>query len=215
MTIMFPIAARSSMPRRSIKWNHFIAISTLTKTLFHIGHSPVNHPKGAYFTRGSGHNMYGAYTEDSNEYLEVVDRLRRKWETAKSYVPGPAIYFNENYRAAIVSVGSCDGAVLEARDRLQEAGVNINYMRVKAFPFDEQVEQFLGVHDRIYVVEQNRDAQLRSLLMLETEVDAAKLVPLLFYDGLPINARGIVESINKDQDKNKAKAKAKTKEEAA
>ena len=72
-------------------------------------------------------------------------------------------------------------------------------MRVKAFPFDEQVEQFIDAHDRIYVVEQNRDAQLRSLLLLETDVVAEKLVPLLFYDGLPINARGIVEAINQDQ----------------
>ena len=170
---------------------------------------PGEHPKGAYFTRGSGHNMYGAYTEDSNEYLEVVDRLRRKWETAKSYVPGPAIFYREKVRTAIVSVGSCDGAVIEARDRLHESGIDLNYMRVKAFPFDEQVEQFLDAHDRIYVVEQNRDAQLRSLLMLETDVDAAKLVPLLFYDGLPLNARGIVDSITKDQAKNKGKGKAK------
>jgi len=166
---------------------------------------PGEHPKGAYFTRGSGHNMYGAYTEDSNEYLEVVDRLRRKWETAKSYVPGPAIFYNEKVRTAIVSVGSCDGAVIEARDRLSESGIDINYMRVKAFPFDEQVEQFIDAHDRIYVVEQNRDAQLHSLLLLETDVDATKMVPLLFYDGLPINARGIVEAINQNQAKSRSK----------
>jgi 2-oxoglutarate ferredoxin oxidoreductase subunit alpha len=170
---------------------------------------PGEHPKGAYFTRGSGHNMYGAYTEDSNEYVEVVDRLRRKWETAKSYVPGPAIFYNEKVRTSIVSIGSCDGAVIEARDRLRESGIDVNYMRVKAFPFDEQVEQFIDAHDKIYVVEQNRDAQLRSLLLLETDVDAAKLVPLLFYDGLPINARGIVEAINQGQGQVKAKAKAK------
>jgi len=85
----------------------------------------------------------------------------------------------------------------------------MNYMRVKAFPFDEQVEQFIEVHDRIYIVEQNRDAQLRSLLLLETETDPARLLPLLFYDGLPINARGIIESIRKDQAKGKAKGKDK------
>jgi len=162
---------------------------------------PGEHPKGAYFTRGSGHNMYGAYTEDSNEYKEVVDRLRRKWETAKSYVPGPAIFYNEKLRTAIVSIGSCDGAVIEARDRLHESGIDVNYMRVKAFPFDEQVEQFIDAHDRIYIVEQNRDAQLRSLLLLETDVDATKLMSLLFYDGLPLNARGIVAAIVQDQAK--------------
>ncbi len=168
---------------------------------------PGEHPKGAYFTRGSGHNMYGAYTEDSNEYLEVVDRLRRKWETAKSYVPGPAIFYNDKIRTAIISIGSCDGAVIEARDRLRESDIDLNYMRVKAFPFDEQVEQFIDAHDHIYVVEQNRDAQLRSLLMLETDVDASKLVPLLFYDGLPLNARCIVDAISKDQVKRKGKTK--------
>jgi 2-oxoglutarate/2-oxoacid ferredoxin oxidoreductase subunit alpha len=176
---------------------------------------PGEHPKGAYFTRGSGHNMYGAYTEDSNEYLEVVDRLRRKWETAKSYVPGPAIFYNEKIRTAIISIGSCDGAVIEARDRLSEAGIEINYMRVKAFPFDEQVEQFIDAHDRIYVVEQNRDAQLRGLFLLEMDVDATKLVPLLFYDGLPLNARGIVDSISEDQGKRKRKPKPRSKEVAA
>ncbi len=176
---------------------------------------PGEHPKGAYFTRGSGHNMYGAYTEDSNEYLEVVDRLRRKWETAKSYVPGPAIFYSEKVRTAIISIGSCDGAVIEARDRLRESGIDLNYMRVKAFPFDEQVEQFIDAHDHIYVVEQNRDAQLRSLLMLETDADAAKLVPLLFYDGLPLNARCIVDAISQDQVKGKGKGKGKTKGVAA
>jgi 2-oxoglutarate ferredoxin oxidoreductase subunit alpha len=162
---------------------------------------PGEHEKGAYFTRGSGHNMYGAYTEDSAEYQEVVDRLRRKWETATSYVPGPEIHYSEKNRVAIVSVGSCHGAVLEARDRLHESGIDVNYMRLKAFPFDEQVEQFLEAHDQIYVVEQNRDAQLRSLLILETQTDAAKLAPLLFYDGLPINARGIVEALTRDHAK--------------
>ncbi|MGD8324945.1 MAG: 2-oxoacid:acceptor oxidoreductase subunit alpha [Gammaproteobacteria bacterium] len=165
---------------------------------------PGEHPKGAYFTRGSGHNMYGAYTEDAAEYQEVVDRLRRKWETAKSYVPGPEIHYKEDNRVAIVSIGSSHGAVIEARDRLHDAGVDVNYMRVKAFPFDEQVDQFFEAHDRIYVVEQNRDAQLRGLLLLETEVDASKLVPLLFYDGLPINARGIIERISEDHAKGAA-----------
>lgn len=159
---------------------------------------PGEHPNGAYFTRGSGHNMYGAYTEDSNEYLEVVDRLRRKWETAKQYIPEPAVDYSDKYKVGIISVGSCDGAVIEARDRLLASGMGTNYLRVKAFPFTDRVQEFIDSHDRLYVVEQNRDAQLRSLLMLETDVVAEKLVPLLFYDGLPINARGIIEAINQD-----------------
>jgi 2-oxoglutarate ferredoxin oxidoreductase subunit alpha len=165
---------------------------------------PGVHPKGAYFTRGSGHNMYGAYTEKSKEYQEVVDRLRRKWETAKEYVPGPVVDYTEKHRVGIISIGSCDSAVREARDRLLESGIGTNYLRVKAFPFNGDVQKFLDAHDRIYVVEQNRDAQLRSLLMLETDVDADKLVPALFYDGLPIEAKGIIAAINEDMAKGKA-----------
>jgi 2-oxoglutarate ferredoxin oxidoreductase subunit alpha len=159
---------------------------------------PGVHPKGAYFTRGSGHNMYGAYTEDAKEYQAVVDRLRRKWETAKSLVPAPIADYSERHRLGIISVGSCDGAVREARDRLAEGGVHTNYLRVRAFPFNQQVQNFLDAHDRVYVVEQNRDAQLRGLLVLETRVNPANLISVLHYDGLPIAASSIVESINQD-----------------
>jgi 2-oxoglutarate ferredoxin oxidoreductase subunit alpha len=159
---------------------------------------PGVHPKGAYFTRGSGHNMYGAYTEDAKEYQAVVDRLRQKWETAKQYVPAPVVEYNERYRTGIISVGSCDGAVREARDLLAASGVHTNNLRVKAFPFNAQVQDFLDAHDRIYVVEQNRDAQLRSLLLLETGADPDKLAAVLHYDGLPMTAASIVEGINQD-----------------
>jgi 2-oxoglutarate ferredoxin oxidoreductase subunit alpha len=165
---------------------------------------PGVHPKGAFFTRGSGHNMYGAYTEDAKEYQAVVDRLRRKWDTARKLVPAPAVDYSERNRVGIISIGSCDGAVGEARDRLAEAGVNTNYLRVKAFPFGEQVQDFLDAHERIYVVEQNRDAQLRSLLLLETRVEQDRLVPVLHYDGLPIMASSIVDGINQDMAKGKA-----------
>lgn len=165
---------------------------------------PGVHPKGAFFTRGSGHNMYGAYTEDAKEYQAVVDRLRLKWQTAAKLVPAPVVDYTERHRTGIVSVGSCDGAVREARDRLAEAGIGTNYLRVRAFPFNEQVQSFLDAHERIYVVEQNRDAQLRGLLLLEMSVDQAKLVPVLHYDGLPITASSIVDGINQDMAKGKA-----------
>ncbi|MCC7257252.1 MAG: 2-oxoacid:acceptor oxidoreductase subunit alpha [Gammaproteobacteria bacterium] len=165
---------------------------------------PGVHAKGAYFTRGSGHNMYGAYTEDAKEYQAVVDRLRRKWETARQYVPTPVVEQSDRHRVGIISVGSCDGAVREARARLAEAGVGANYLRVKAFPFSRQVQDFLDAHDRIYVVEQNRDAQLRSLLLLETRVDPEKLVAVLHYDGLPIVAASIVDGINQDMARGQA-----------
>jgi len=159
---------------------------------------PGVHPKGAYFTRGSGHNMYGAYTENPDEYQQVVDRLRCKWETAKHYVPEPEVDYSEKLRHGIISVGSCNGAVREARDRLSADGVALNYLRVKAFPFNDQIQQFLDAHDRVYIVEQNRDAQLRSLLLLETDVSSEKLVPVLHYNGMPINAACIVDRISGD-----------------
>ena len=159
---------------------------------------PGDHARGAYFTRGSGHNMYGAYTEHADEYQEVVDRLKKKWETAKTLVPVPEVDYSDRERVAILSIGSCHDAVLEARDRLNETGVNLNYMRVKAFPFNSDVQQFLDRHDRVYVVEQNRDAQLRSLLLLELDVDADKLIPVLHYNGMPITADAVLEIINED-----------------
>jgi 2-oxoglutarate ferredoxin oxidoreductase subunit alpha len=165
---------------------------------------PGVHPKGAYFTRGSGHNMYGAYTEDAKEYQAVVDRLRRKWETAKKFVPAPVVEQVERNRVGIVSIGSCDGAVREARDSLAGSGIGTNYLRVKALPFGQAVQDFLDGHDRVYVVEQNRDAQLRSLLVLETRCDPKKLVSVLHYDGLPIPASSIVDAINQDMAAGKA-----------
>ncbi len=165
---------------------------------------PGVHPKGAYFTRGSGHNMYGAYTEDAKEYQHVVDRLRLKWETAKTLVPGPVVDQAGHHRIGILSVGSCDGAVREARDRLAASGVGTSYLRVRAFPFGKAVQEFLDAHDRIYVVEQNRDAQLRALLLLETRVEQDKLVPVLHYDGLPVTAASIVDGINQDMARGKA-----------
>lgn len=156
---------------------------------------PGEHPKGSFFTRGSGHNKYGAYTEDSAEYQEVVDRLLVKWETARRLVPEPLIDYSKFNKAAILSLGSCDGAVTEALHRLREKNVGLNYCRVKSFPFQESVREFIEKHERIYVVEQNRDAQLRSLLVLDLDIDPARLVSLLHYDGMPINASFVVEKI--------------------
>lgn len=165
---------------------------------------PGVHPKGAYFTRGSGHNRWGIYTEDAAEYRDLVDRLLKKWETAKALVPPALIDHAGQHRVGIVSVGTCDGAVHEARDRLAAAGMHTNYLRVRAFPFGSEVREFLDAHERIYVVEQNRDAQLRSLLLIETGVEQDKLVPVLHYDGMPVSADDIIRGINQDVLKGKA-----------
>jgi len=159
-------------------------------------------PKGAYFVRGSGHNKYGGYTEKSDEYQDVVDRLRRKFDTAANLVPPPIISQQENVVGqqswAIVSIGSCDGAIREARDRLTDTGIaNLDYMRLQAFPFNETVLDFINTYQQVFVVEQNRDAQLRQLLTAELNIDPEKLVPLLSYDGMPVSSDFIVDAVSK------------------
>jgi len=156
---------------------------------------PGVHPKAAYFTRGSGHTQYGAYTEDSAEYQIVLDRLTRKFHTAKRLVPKAVIEHDPKVDIAIVAYGSSDGAVKEARDLLGSHGLTTNYMRLRSFPFGEDVEKFLEAHKLVFVVEQNRDGQMRSLLTLETRVDKAKLRSLLHYSGLPISSEFIVKGV--------------------
>jgi len=165
---------------------------------------PGTHPKGAYFTRGSGHTKYGAYTENAAEYQEVIDRLLVKWETARRLVPQPDIEYSRFNKCAILTVGSCDGAVREALVRLKEQKVGLNYCRVKAFPFTNEVREFLDKHERIYVVEQNRDAQLRSLLMLDLDADPKKLVSMLHYNGLPISADFVIRRVQEESAKGEA-----------
>ncbi|MBV8910969.1 MAG: 2-oxoacid:acceptor oxidoreductase subunit alpha [Gammaproteobacteria bacterium] len=156
---------------------------------------PGVHPRAAYFTRGSGHNQYGAYTEDSADYQAVLDRLLKKWDTARRYVPRAVIDATSGSKVGIVSVGSGDGAIREAMDVLAERGVGLDYMRIRSFPFTEDVERFLAAHELLFVVEQNRDAQLRALLTLETQVEKSKLRSLLHYSGLSISSSFIVEGV--------------------
>ena len=156
---------------------------------------PGVHSKGAYFVRGSGHNRRGAYTEDAAEYQDVLDRLVKKFETAKTLVPAPVAKQKKGVKTAIVSIGSCDGAVREALDILGRQGTDVNYLRVRGFPFGKEVEDFLEKHERIFVVEQNRDAQLKSLLLIETQVDRRKLHSILHYSGMPIDCRCIVDGV--------------------
>ncbi len=156
---------------------------------------PGSHPKGSYFTRGSGHTKFGAYTEDAAEYQDVMDRLLVKWETARSVVPQAQIEYSKFNNAAILTVGSGNAACVEALDRLKKQNVGLNYCRVRAFPFNGDVKDFIDKHEVVYVVEQNRDAQLRSLLILDLDADQTKLVSLLHYHGVPINAGFIVDNV--------------------
>ena len=156
---------------------------------------PGVHPKGAYFTRGSGHDRHGNYTEDAAEYQEVVDRLARKISGAARAVPAPEFHLQAGAEVGIVSVGGCHGAVLEAVHRLKAQGIPVDYMRVRGFPFDTPVADFLRRHKTVFVVEQNRDAQLRALLTLETGVPRDQMTPVLDYGGLPLTARRVVDAV--------------------
>jgi 2-oxoglutarate ferredoxin oxidoreductase subunit alpha len=156
---------------------------------------PGVHSKGAFFIRGSGHDKYGGYTETPDDYQEVVDRLLRKHKAAAKFVPPPVIERRPGAQIGIVSLGGCDLAVQEAVELLPQHGVEADYMRVRGFPFDECVEAFLNEHEICFIVEQNRDAQLRSLLTLETNVPKEKLRSVLAYGGFPLSARRAADAI--------------------
>ena len=153
--------------------------------------------KGAYFVRGSGHNKFGAYTEDSSEYQEVLDRLAHKLRVAADHVPAPEFRLQPGAEIGIVSVGGCHAAIKEAVDRLRDHGVIADYMRVRAFPFTDSVGDFLTKHPLTFVVEQNRDAQLRSLLAIETGVARDRMTAVLDYHGLPLTADAVVAAVTR------------------
>jgi 2-oxoglutarate ferredoxin oxidoreductase subunit alpha len=158
---------------------------------------PGAHPtKGAYFTRGTSHDEYAGYTEDAGIYQASVERLLVKWETAKSLVPEPEQYQSSyQSRLGILFFGTTTQPALEAMDLLREQGIELDAMRVKAFPFTDSVLHFLENHDQVFVVEQNRDAQFRSLLVNELEVSPKQLIKILNYDGFPITADFITTTI--------------------
>jgi 2-oxoglutarate ferredoxin oxidoreductase subunit alpha len=156
---------------------------------------PGVHPKGAYFTRGSGHNKLGGYTENAAEYQEVVDRIARKIDGARESVPAPEIVRHTGATVGVITIGSCRGAVLEGLDRLRDRGVILDFCRIRGFPFGALVREFLADHERCIVIELNRDAQLRSLLMLETNIAGARLESVREYGGLPLGADQVVEGI--------------------
>lgn len=158
---------------------------------------PGTHPsKGSFFTRGTSRDEYAAYTEDSAAYQRNMDRLIRKWNTAKNMVPKPQLYQDENTSyLGILFFGTSEYAAEEAMDLLKEAGVMVDAIRLRAFPFNQTVDAFLTEHDTVFVIEQNRDAQMRSLLMIELQANPAKLVSVLNYDGMPITADHILKQI--------------------
>jgi len=158
---------------------------------------PGTHPDGAYFLRGSGHTKLGRYTEKGEEYKELVDRLYSKWKSAAEHVPQPVLTQagSGGSQVGIIAIGGSDQAVLEARDKLEADGIPVDYLRIRAFPFSQTVQDFLDSHHTVFVVDQNRDAQLHGLLVGELEVAKDKLVPLLHYSGEPLTHRFVYAEV--------------------
>jgi 2-oxoglutarate ferredoxin oxidoreductase subunit alpha len=156
---------------------------------------PGVHPRGAYFTRGSGHNKHAGYTEDADEYQEVLDRIGRKIQNAARAVPAPVTRTAPGAKMGLLTVGGCHAACIEAMDLMSKEALALDYMRVRGFPFGDEVRQFLEQHDVTFIVEQNRDAQLRSLLMLETGVRVDKLESVRYYAGHPMSAHHVITGV--------------------
>ncbi len=158
---------------------------------------PGTHPsKGAYFTRGTTRDAYARYSEAGPDYLYNVQRLLRKFETAKELVPQPVLRAAaRETRFGVIYYGSTAPAMDEAFEKLQADGVHVDALRIRAFPFSAAVDRFVAAHETVFVVEQNRDAQLRMMLVNEQEIDPARLEPILHYDGTPITARFIIGEI--------------------
>jgi 2-oxoglutarate ferredoxin oxidoreductase subunit alpha len=158
---------------------------------------PGTHPKrGAFFTRGTSKDRYARYTEDGPTYVDNMQRLLRKFETAKSLVPGPLVEpAAQPTRAGVIWYGSTGAPMAESLAQLEAEGIHLDRMRVRAFPFADPVAEFIDAHEHVFVVEQNRDGQLRSLLINECSIDPAKLVSILHYDGNPLTARLLTREI--------------------
>ncbi|HYF06503.1 MAG TPA: 2-oxoacid:acceptor oxidoreductase subunit alpha, partial [Acetobacteraceae bacterium] len=158
---------------------------------------PGTHPtKGSYFTRGTSRDRFARYTEEGPAYVDNMQRLLKKFETAKSIVPRPVETRAEQTTPyGVIYYGSTSAAMREALETLAGEGIQLDALRVRAFPFHDDVAEFIARHEKVFVVEQNRDAQLRGLIVNECGVDPARLVPVLHYDGTPITANFIRAAI--------------------
>ena len=167
---------------------------------------PGTHPtKGAYFTRGSSKDEFAVYTESSEAYKRNMDRLLKKWETAKTLVPKPIIHEGSHKPdVGLLYFGTSSHSAEEACDLLKSKGMHYDTLRLRSFPFTKEVEDFIANHQRVFVIEQNRDAQLRSLIMMELDTNPAKLISVLNYDGMPITADTIASQIEKYEHQNAA-----------
>ena len=160
------------------------------------------HPKSVYFTRGTGHNADAVYSERGDDWLDNMDRLRRKFETARNLVPGPVVDNRGTTNVGIISLGTTQYAIEEALDRLEANDMRPDFMRLRALPINDEVKQFIADHDRVYVIEMNRDGQLHKILQVEVPEMATKLHSIAFMDGMPLTARWLVETFEAAEEKN-------------
>jgi 2-oxoglutarate ferredoxin oxidoreductase subunit alpha len=153
------------------------------------------HRTASYFTRGSGHDADARYSEDENDYKYILDRLRKKFETARKFVPKPIVEKERGVKTGIICYGSSYEPVREARDRLKARGLKTNHMLIRALPLTSEVTDFLAEHDTVYLVEQNRDGQMAAIIKDENPVLGAKITSILVYNGLPTSAGEVVQQI--------------------
>jgi 2-oxoglutarate ferredoxin oxidoreductase subunit alpha len=154
-----------------------------------------DHPLAAYFTRGSGHSERATYTERPDDYKNNMDRLARKFDTARKWVPPPVVSNGTGSRVGLIAYGSSDFAVEEARVILAKRGIETDYLRLRALPFTPDVADFVAGHERVYVVDQNRDRQMYELLAFEVGSEVPKLRSIRHYDGFPLDAETVIEGI--------------------
>ncbi len=156
-----------------------------------------DHPLAAYFTRGSGHNEKAQYTERPDDYINNMERLAKKFETARSLVPRPDVVQTGKSKIGLIAFGTSDFATLESRDQLKaEYSLETDYLRLRAYPFSREVHEFVASHERVYVVEQNRDAQMMSLLKLDLAAEeVVKLRSIRHFSGLPLDARSVTDEL--------------------
>lgn len=154
-----------------------------------------DHPMAAYFARGTGHTEMAVYSERSEDWMQNMARLKRKQETARKVLPAPIVDFDETKRIGIITFGTNEPAIMEARDRLSAAGIQTNYLRVRALPLAERVSEFIAQHDRVYVIENNYDGQLNQIIRMEHPEDIRHVISLPLGDGLPMTAGWVANKI--------------------
>jgi 2-oxoglutarate ferredoxin oxidoreductase subunit alpha len=160
-----------------------------------------DHPQAAFFTRGTGHNDRAVYSEKPEDWVENMDRILRKFNTARTMVPRPIIDEDENAEVGIIAYGTTKYAIDEARDRLANSGLPTSFLRLRALPINGEVRSFIERHDRVYVVELNRDGQMHDILLTELPDQATKLKSIAYLDGMPLTARRVVEAILAEEQK--------------